>query len=76
MKINIGKNGLTDGTITSLLNAFKTHKSLRISVLQNYAPTKEKVCELAEQIVLRLGKGYKYTRVGFTIIMRKPKGAR
>ena len=76
MKLNIGKNGLTDGTITSLHNAFKTHKSLRISVLQNYAPDKEKVCELAEQIVLRLGKGYKYTRVGFTIIMRKAKGAR
>lgn len=71
MNFQIGKNGVTDGTLSSLRMAFKTHKSVRISVLQNCAPTKDKVRMIADELVLALGAGYRYTSVGFTIILRK-----
>lgn len=71
MKFQIGKNGITEGTITSLHAAFKTHKSVRVAVLQNYAPTKDKVRVIADELVQKLGGNYRYTSVGFTIILRK-----
>ncbi len=75
MKFQIGKNGVGEGTIASLQAAFKTHKSVRISVLQNYAPTKDKVRTLADELVAKLGGNYRYTTVGFTIILRKSANA-
>lgn len=71
MKFQIGKNGISEGTIVGLQSAFKTHKSVRISVLQNYAPTKDKVRIIADELVHKLGGGYRYTAIGFTIILRK-----
>ncbi len=71
MNFQIGKNGITDGTLSSLRMAFKTHKSVRISILQNFAPTKDKVRMIGDELVLALGEGYRYTSVGFTIILRK-----
>lgn len=71
MKFQIGKNGITEGTIIGLANAFKTHKAIRISVLQNYAPTKERVRLVADELVTRLGGTYRYIVVGFTIILKK-----
>ncbi len=71
MNFQIGKNGITEGTISSLRMAFKTHKSVRISVLQNFAPTKDKVRMIADELAKTLGEGYRYTTVGFTIILRK-----
>ena len=71
MKFQIGKNGINEGTIISLRLAFKNHKSVRIAVLKNYAPTKDKVRAIADEIVQKLGGFYRYTTVGFTIILRK-----
>lgn len=76
MKFQIGKNGITEGTIASLQSAFKTHKTVRIAVLQNYTPTKDKVKGIADELVQKLGGTYKYTTVGFTIILRKTASAR
>lgn len=70
MKFQIGKNGISEGTIVGLKLAFKTHKSVRISVLQNYAPTKDKVRAIADELVQKLGGSHRYTTVGFTIILR------
>lgn len=76
MNFQIGKNGITEGTITSLRAAFKTHKTVRISLLRNYVPTKDKVRVIADELVQKLGGNYRYTTVGFTIILRKSVAAR
>ncbi len=76
MNFQIGKNGIRDGTIESLKLAFKTHKSVRISVLKSQAPTKDKVRGIAEEIITKLKGPYRITIVGFTIILSKAKGAK
>ena len=71
MKFQIGKTGITEGTIESLRMGFKTHKVIRISVLKSQAPTKVKVMEIADELAKRIGGRFTYTIVGFTIILRK-----
>lgn len=71
IKFQIGKNGVTDGVILSLNNAFKTRKSVRISVLKSSGRDKEGVKKMGDEIVTRLGGKFKHIIIGFTIILRK-----
>ena len=71
-KFQIGKSGITEGTIESLKLAFKTHKQVRISLLKSTGHTKEKTKEIAEQIKSKLPFKTDYKIIGFTIILRKP----
>ncbi len=71
MKFQIGKSGVTEGVIESLRLGFKTHNSIRISILRSYASSKAKVREMADEIITRLGEPYIPTLIGFTIILRK-----
>jgi RNA-binding protein YhbY len=71
MKFQIGKSGVTEGTIESLRLGFKSHKVIRISVLKSQAPTKDKVQEIAEELAKRIGGRFTHTIIGFTIILRK-----
>lgn len=71
MKFQIGKSGVNEGVLESLRLGFKTHKVIRISVLKNFAPTKEKVKEVADMLVRDLGGHYTYALIGFTIVMRR-----
>jgi RNA-binding protein YhbY len=73
MKFQIGKAGLTEGVVESLKLYFKNVKVVRVSVLRNCAPTKDKVKQIADELVQRLGEGYRYATVGFTIILRRGK---
>ncbi|MBM3233558.1 hypothetical protein FJZ19_00515 [Candidatus Pacearchaeota archaeon] len=68
--MQIGKNGLTEGILQVLKNSFKTHDIVKISVLKS-GREKEKVEEMAEEIVDELGKKYTAKIIGFTIIVRK-----
>ncbi len=75
VKFQIGKSGVTPGVISSLALAFKTHKCVRIVLLQASGRTKstldstaQKICEeLAKKIPAR----FDYTTIGFIIILRK-----
>lgn len=70
-EIQIGKNGLTENFIESLKNNFKTHTSIRISVLKSAGHEKEKVREMAEKILGELGRNYTARIIGFTIVLKK-----
>lgn len=70
-KLQIGKNGLTEGIIETLKNIFQTHQMIRVSVLKSGGHEKEKVKEMADKIVESLGKNYTYKIVGFTMIIQK-----
>jgi RNA-binding protein YhbY len=70
IKFQIGKFGVTEGTIQALSNILRDHKRIRVSVLRGAAPTKDKVKEIADQIVTGLGEIKCDTKIiGFTIIL-------
>lgn len=73
VRFQIGKNGVTDGTIESLRLAFKHHKSVRISVLKSAARDRKEIDKIAKDLSSRLGN-YKYSIIGFTIILRRSVG--
>ena len=71
MKFQIGKSGITAGILESLQNAFKTHKKIRVHTLKTSNRDREKIKEMAEELVSKLQGNYNYKIVGFTIIMKK-----
>ncbi|PIN90736.1 hypothetical protein COU60_00125 [Candidatus Pacearchaeota archaeon CG10_big_fil_rev_8_21_14_0_10_34_76] len=71
MRFQIGKAGVTDGVIESLILAFKNNKSVRISALKGSGRDREKIKEMAEEMAERLPGEYKFKVIGFTIIMRR-----
>lgn len=73
ISFQIGKQGVNSGVIESLALAFKNHKTVRISVLKSCSPTKERVREIADELVESLGGNFHYTLIGFTVILSKSK---
>jgi RNA-binding protein YhbY len=67
----IGKNGLTEGTIELLENAFKKRENVKICVLKSAGHEKENVKEVADKIVETLGNKFTYRIIGFTIFLKK-----
>ncbi len=70
-RFQIGKNGVTNNFKDSLASAFKTRKILKISVLKGAVRDKEKVKEMAEELINSMEGSYKYRIIGFTIVLRK-----
>ncbi len=73
IKFQIGKAGITDGTVQSLRNALKTHKIIRVSVLKGAAPDKAKVASMAQELRTLFKDTIGIRVVGFTIIVRRLK---
>ena len=73
MKFQVGKQGLTKGVIDSLNLALKTHTEIRISVLKSVYRDKEKVKELAQEIVSQVDYKCVAKVIGFTIILKRQK---
>lgn len=71
MLINVGKNGLNEGVFELLENAFKTRKDIKIVILKSGGHEREKVKQMAEEIINKLGKKFTYRIVGFTIFLKK-----
>lgn len=70
-KFQIGKNGLTDGVITSLSLALKNHKQVRISILKSATHNREELKKMALEIVEKLPVHCEYKTIGYTIILFK-----
>ena len=69
--LQIGKNGLNSGIITNLKNCFKSRENVKIHVLKSAGHDKEKLKEIGEEIVSKLGEKHTYKIVGFTIFVKK-----
>lgn len=69
--IQIGKNGLTDGILIVIKNAFANRDDVQISVLKSAGHDKEKVMEIADKIIESLGNKFTYRIVGFSIFLKK-----
>ena len=72
-RLQIGKNGLTEGTFEILNNLFKKHDHIKISLLKSTGHDRDTTKDIAEKIVEKLGKNFTYRILGFTINLRKWK---
>ena len=70
-KLQIGKNGLTEGFLQTLENIFKDRNDVKIHVLKSGGHEREKVKQMAEEIINKLGKKFTYRIVGFTIFLKQ-----
>ena len=71
IEMQIGKNGVTDNFITSLMTAFKKRGNIKIHILKSSGHDKEKVKEIAEDIQGKIGNKFTYRIIGFTISFKK-----
>lgn len=76
VKFQIGKSGITAGTIESFKLAFKTHRQLRISVLKSAGRDRNSTREMASKIQEKLGFPTGSRIIGFTIILVRLKKLR
>jgi RNA-binding protein YhbY len=70
-QFQIGKAGLTEGTIESLKTYFKTHFYVRVSVLPSATRNKEELKKLNEDLLKGLGKNYTSRIIGYTLVVKR-----
>lgn len=70
-KFQIGKNGITQGTINALNSNLKTRTQIRISVLKSSERNRNEIKKMAEILCNKLEYACNYKIIGFTIILRK-----
>jgi len=69
--LHIGKNGLTEGILSSIKANFKNHNDVKIIVLKGAGRDRKTTREIAEKIRAELGKKYVFKIIGFTIFIKK-----
>jgi len=78
--IQLGKNGVTDNFIFSLVNQFKKHDIVKIRVLKSARESgkqgKQDVRRYSNQLLKVFGPKYTAKIIGFTIVMKKWRKAR
>lgn len=73
MKLQIGKNGLTDAFIAQAKKMFETEKTIRISILKAGTRDKEAAKKMGDELVAKLGPNFRYIIVGFVLIVKKAR---
>ena len=76
IKLQIGKNGLTEGFIENLKVAFKGADNARISVLKSGTRDRDELGIMNDKILKGLGVNYTSKIIGYTIAVRKWRKAR
>ena len=73
-KIQIGKNGLTDGVLGQIKEMLKTRKSVRVSMLKTSVSNKKEAQDATDKIMNFLGSGYRHRLIGHTIVIHRFSG--
>ncbi len=71
LKFQIGKAGLTEGVISSLNLALKTHRQIRIATLKSSGRDREKIKEIEQELLSKLEYNCAARIIGFTIILTR-----
>ena len=71
----IGKNGVTEGIINSLVLALKNHKQVRISVLQSATRDRKELQRMAGLLKEKMSTRCEYRIIGYTIVLIKKSAA-
>ncbi len=69
--VQVGKNGVKEGLLETLKNAFKKHDSVKVSLLKSATRDRKEIEEIAGNLCKALGKHYTYNILGFTIFLKK-----
>ena len=75
-KIQLGKQGVTEGLISNLKNSFKTNKNVRVSVLKSCCRDREELKKIESEILEKLGPPFSSRVIGYTIALKKLRKAR
>lgn len=70
-QVQLGKNGITENFMITLMNHFSKNQNVRIIVLKGAGRERGKVKEYSKEILERLGKRYTAKVVGFTIFLKR-----
>lgn len=70
-RFQIGKSGVTPGTISALNALLKTHKHVRISALRSSGRNRESIKAMANALVASLEAPCECAIIGFTIVLRR-----
>jgi len=78
VKLQIGKNGLTNEFIKNLKKVFetKTNESVRINVLKSATRSRKELEEINNKILEDLGKNFTSKVIGYTLVLRKWRKSR
>jgi RNA-binding protein YhbY len=71
LKFQVGKSGVTENFISTLKDALKNHKTLRVSVLKSAVSERKDIEKIGKDLVYRLKGKFVYKVIGFTIILNK-----
>jgi RNA-binding protein YhbY len=67
----LGKQGITENFVNGLKGMFENRTNVKVSVLKSAGHEKQKVKEMSEEILDKLGKNYTARVIGFTIVLKK-----
>jgi RNA-binding protein YhbY len=70
-KVQLGKQGITDNFMQTLIGHFEKYRNVKVSVMKSAGRNKEKVKEYSEILLEKLGNHYTGRVVGFTIVLKK-----
>ena len=69
--VQLGKNGVTENFIVTVKNHFNRHENVKIGVLKSAGHSKEKIKELMNEILDKLGNNYTGKVIGFSIFLKR-----
>lgn len=75
-EIQLGKHGVTDNFIQSLIKQFTKVRTVKVSVLPSARESKEDVKKYADDMLKKLGVHYTAKCIGFTISLKKWRKAK
>ena len=71
LKLQIGKNGLTEAFIEQVKNIFANEERIKISILKSACRDKKQAEEICQKLVDGLGKRFTYKLVGYVATVQK-----
>ena len=71
LETQLGKNGMTEGFMQSLKNAFAKNDYVKISALKTATRDKQELIKIADIICSALGNKYTSKTIGFSIFIKK-----
>ena len=70
-RLQVGKNGLSEGFFGQLKNFFESEKIVKVAFLKSACRNKAEAKEMAEKMVSFLGENFNYRLVGYVATIRK-----
>jgi RNA-binding protein YhbY len=72
-KLQMGKNGLSPEFLEQVRKMFESTKTIRVSLLKTATRDRAHAKEIADNLISSLGTNFRYTMVGYTLIVRRSK---